>query len=308
MNKAHPPSITDYYLEHLQAQAPGKFTAAELVDRLLREPDFSNYLKARTTQNPKLQDPKKLKRTLRSEVHITRLQRRDSRIVRTDERPFRLYVDTSYHPNARPPSRTPPEQVFKGTSGTAPAEASLYPKIIDWLQEHRNFKALRIDERESGSRSRGENHWRFPDIVALRNPNAQLDGTLQEARRETGAPSQLQLWSLEVKSALEWGSYRTAYFQAVSNSSWAHEGYLAAPPVRNPKVLQEIETLVRLHGIGLIEINPKDPARSHVLLPARQNPEIDWHVADHLHRASRTFRKVTEAIKRFYKNDELILH
>jgi hypothetical protein len=41
----------------------------------------------------------------------------------------------------------------------------------------------------------------------------------------------LRLFSFEMKKNLIKANYREAYFQAVSNSSWAHEGYLVAADI-----------------------------------------------------------------------------
>lgn len=42
----------------------------------------------------------------------------------------------------------------------------------------------------------------------------------------------IKLYSFELKKSLNKGNYREAYFQAVSNSSWAHEGYLVASEIK----------------------------------------------------------------------------
>ena len=69
----------------------------------------------------------------------------------------------------------------------------------------------------------------------------------------------LRLFSFEIKKSLNKGNYREAYFQAVSNSSWAHEGYLVAAHIlQDDEFLAELERLASSFGIGIIHLDPSD--------------------------------------------------
>ena len=46
-----------------------------------------------------------------------------------------------------------------------------------------------------------------------------------------GAGQSVRLWSFEVKKELNVSNARKSFFQAVSNSSWANEGYLVATSI-----------------------------------------------------------------------------
>jgi hypothetical protein len=52
-------------------------------------------------------------------------------------------------------------------------------------------------------------------------------GELSAKFGETG----LKFYSFELKKELTFSNLRESFFQAVSNSSWAHEGYLVAAEV-----------------------------------------------------------------------------
>ena len=77
----------------------------------------------------------------------------------------------------------------------------------------------------------------------------------------------LRLYSFEIKKTLTKGNYRESFFQAVSNSSWAHEGYLVAAEVlQDDEFLAELERLASSFGIGIIQLNLSDIDDSRVLI------------------------------------------
>lgn len=82
----------------------------------------------------------------------------------------------------------------------------------------------------------------------------------------------VRLWSFEVKKTLTVANIRKCFFQAVSNSSWAHEGYLVATAIADDRVEQELRMLSALHGIGVILLDPENPSESEILLPAQKKP------------------------------------
>jgi len=87
MQDSRPPRIIDWQPEHLQAQAPRKFTAAELAGRLLKDPASSDHLNKRAAQNSGPQALKKPAGALRGEINPLALQKRDGRIVARTKSP-----------------------------------------------------------------------------------------------------------------------------------------------------------------------------------------------------------------------------
>lgn len=59
---------------------------------------------------------------------------------------------------------------------------------------------------------------------------------------------------------------RASFFQAVSNSSWANEGYLVASSITE-SVSEELRILSDLHGIGVIVLNLDNIMKSEIMLP-----------------------------------------
>lgn len=95
---------------------------------------------------------------------------------------------------------------------------------------------------------------------------------------------QARLWSFEVKKKINRGNVRESFFQALSNSSWAHYGYLVAPRLDDPggDTKHELEMLCTRHGIGFILLNVEFPEESKKLIPAKERTEIDWNMANRL--------------------------
>lgn len=88
----------------------------------------------------------------------------------------------------------------------------------------------------------------------------------------------------------------------MSNSSWAHEGYLAAVEIDDdPEFRDELTRLSQSFGIGLIQMDMSEPADSRVLLPAREKSEIDWKTVDRIGAINPDFREflnsVTNSVK-----------
>jgi len=131
------------------------------------------------------------------------------------------------------------------------------------------------------SRRGGYGQWIHPDIVGFRYPfttgNTDLISVL-------GGPDQvLTLLSFELKRELSLGSLRESFFQAVSNSSWAHEAYLVASFIDQGEDFRaELRRLSTSFGIGVIELSVEDPSLSAIILPAKVRPAVDFEAANKL--------------------------
>ncbi len=147
------------------------------------------------------------------------------------------------------------------------AERNLYPLLSEYLWRELNLYSKRIDEKRSqNSRGRGGNHWLFPDLVGLQDLSADWHTEIRDCVKQI-ADRKTKLWSFEVKSRINRSNVREAYFQAVSNSSWANYGYLVASEIQAAE--GELRILAGLHGIGLIKLDEESPADSEIIIPAR---------------------------------------
>jgi hypothetical protein len=181
------------------------------------------------------------------------------------------------------------------------SEHDLYPILINYLNSEHNLYCMRIDEKKSrNQRGSGGNTWLHPDIVAMQAVDKEWNELVRTCVKN-GDGQSVRLWSFEVKITLNSSNVRKSFFQAVSNSSWANEGYLVATAISDNKVEQELRMLSALHGIGVILLNPENPSESEILLPAKSRPEIDWQSVNRILVENSDFRDYIELVSTYYQ-------
>lgn len=92
----------------------------------------------------------------------------------------------------------------------------------------------------------------------------------------------------EINSDIE---LKKAFFQAVSNSSWANYGYLVAFEFSD-SLNEEMERLNQSFGIGIIELN-SNPYQSKIFFPATYH-DLDFKTIDKLCNMNDNFNKFIE--------------
>ncbi|HFP9398618.1 TPA: COG2958 family protein [Klebsiella michiganensis] len=187
-------------------------------------------------------------------------------------------------------------------------EHELYPLLIAYLSEEEELLCRRIDEkRSSNNKGLGANHWLYPDIVALQPLDKGWDIVVQNCVRYSEGRL-TRLWSFEVKRQLNRSNVRECFFQAVSNSSWAHFGYLVVTEINEDKqrgVERELQMLCALHGIGVILLNPQDPSNSQTLIPARERTSIDWQSVNRLVIENKDFKEFIDLVSDYHQTGKV---
>ncbi len=159
-------------------------------------------------------------------------------------------------------------------------ERDLHPLLVKFLDEDPNFKLLckTIRHNECKKSTAGECKWNYPDIVGVYFPynkyfpyNGYKEETLKFLHH-TGQKRH-KLFSFELKIRINFSNLKESYFQAVSNSTWANEGYLVVFEEIEDKVLGELRRLNQSFGIGVIKLE-SEISNSKILLPAKER-EID---------------------------------
>lgn len=136
---------------------------------------------------------------------------------------------------------------------------------------------------QSNREKKGTNAWIHPDIVGVSYPFGDTGGFRSSTLNLMNkfAHSECKLFSFEMKIDVTRTSLRDNVFQAVSNSSWAHEGYLVALDYEEG-LEGEMKMLNEAYGIGFIQLDCDDYKKSNRLFPAREKNEIDWNMVDKL--------------------------
>ena len=143
----------------------------------------------------------------------------------------------------------------------------------------------------------GYNEWIHPDVVGFYFPLDDWQPSVIEFNRLSDNNT-LRLFSFEIKKTLTKSTYRESYFQAVSNSSWAHEGYLVAAEIQqDDDFLAELERLASSFGIGIIHLDLTDIDGSRIVYPARRRESLDWETINKLHEENPDFEKFLQDVK-----------
>lgn len=185
------------------------------------------------------------------------------------------------------------------------SEHDLYPILTEFLKSELNLYCLRIDEKRSkNSRGQNGNQWLHPDIVAMQPLDKHWNELVKSCVKHSSGQN-VRLWSFEVKKELNSSNIRSSFFQAVSNSSWANEGYLVATSISTSDVEDELRMLSALHGIGVILLTPENPTESEILLPARRRTEVDWQSINRIVNENADFKNFIELVSIYYQTGRI---
>ncbi|MCY4628677.1 MAG: hypothetical protein OXE58_14075 [Acidobacteria bacterium] len=179
-------------------------------------------------------------------------------------------------------------------NSTSLDEQSLYPILIQYMDsEFPDMWSCRINEATSSNkRGKGANEWLHPDVVGRQLLSTRWERDVQDLASNG---QKIRLWSFEVKTSLEKGNVRSAFFQAVANSSWANYAYLAAEVIEQ-EAHDELQLLSPLHGVGLIRIDRERPTDSQVMLAARERRDFDLPACNRLAKENGDFKEFMRVI------------
>ena len=155
------------------------------------------------------------------------------------------------------------------------------------------------------SARKGYSEWSNPDMVGFYLPIDEWKPELIELNNISDNNA-LKLFSFELKKSLAKGNYRESFFQAVSNSSWANEGYLVAAEISEDEGLSsELGRLSAAFGIGVIILDLDDIDASKVLYPAQTKPQLDWETMNKLSEQNEVFRQFIRNVKIDFQSNKI---
>ncbi|WP_429768631.1 COG2958 family protein [Acinetobacter towneri] len=296
----------------LKSNPNQKFTARKIAEAILNLYP-QDYLEKRN--NPRFSTDAELINQIVAEIgaHKNAILKAEPLIQLQDKPRPRLYW---YDPNIisnslkidtqnEPADFDDQQEVISTLTTKIPSEYDLYPVLIEYLSKELQLFSLRIDEKKS-SNNRGQNgnQWLHPDIVAMQPIDKKWHELIRTCVKH-GSGQNVRLWSFEVKKELTGSNIRSSFFQAVSNSSWANEGYLVATSISTNEVEEELRMLSALHGIGVILLNPENPTESEILLPARRRSEVDWQSINRILTENLDFKNFIELVSIYYQTGRI---
>lgn len=182
-------------------------------------------------------------------------------------------------------------------------ERELHP-FLSWFARYGLGAVLTKTIFHESSSKRNWTEWLHPDLVGFWFPFKDYNPELL-ALSGNGL-SIARFYSFEMKRELTFGNLRESFFQAVSNSTWAHEGYLVAANIDESETLRgELARLSGSFGIGVIELVLDDPEKSQVLCAAKRKLEIDWEGANKLAKENPDFRQFLTSARIDIANSKL---
>lgn len=172
-------------------------------------------------------------------------------------------------------------------------ERDLHPLLVKYVKENPHFHcyAKTIYQENSVRKVKGANEWLHPDLVGVYFPFGDYSTETTKLQKSMNVNS-IKLFSFEMKKHLDYSNLRQCFFQAVSNSSWANEGYLVCLNINNDSdFMNELQRLSNAFGIGIIKLNARDINDSEIICQARYNESIDWDTLNRLAEDSPDFNK-----------------
>lgn len=178
-------------------------------------------------------------------------------------------------------------------------ERDLHPFLTYMAFGNENLKCYTktIFHEESSKSIKGMDRWLYPDMVGVRFLHAEWSNENLIAFSKKFDTLPVKLMSFELKKEISVHNCRECYFQAISNSSWANEGYLVGCHIdtHNPQLMDLLKRLHASFGIGVIDLRT-DEDKSAILLNAKYKEKIDYTVASELSDKNRKFSAFLKSV------------
>lgn len=240
--------------------------------------------------------------TMGAQLYVDVRDNAESRFIKVGKRPARFFLKSRQEELSEALlQKIEIEETKKPAPKTSYHERDLHPLLAYFVYANPTFSRGRSIFTKTifheSSRRRGYNEWLHPDIVGVYLPLGDWKQDVIEFNQLLDNNS-IRLFSFELKKSLGKANYRESFFQAVSNSSWAHEGYLVAAEItQDDDLLAELERLSASFGIGIIHLHLADFNSSSVLFPTRSRQVLDWETVNKLCDQNRDFAKFIQDVK-----------
>ncbi|MGT0084099.1 COG2958 family protein [Helicobacter pylori] len=184
----------------------------------------------------------------------------------------------------------PKEPVLNAQKPSTPGtkivhERDLHPFLTYMAINNENLKCYTktIFHEKSSKSPKGMDRWLYPDMVGVRFLHAEWSNGNLIAFSKKFDTLPVKLVSFELKKEISVHNCRECYFQAISNSLWANEGYLVGRHIdtHNPQLMDLLKRLHASFGIGVIDLRI-DEDKSAILLNAKYKEKIDYTMAQEL--------------------------
>ncbi|WP_126993436.1 COG2958 family protein [Thermosipho globiformans] len=175
------------------------------------------------------------------------------------------------------------------------SERELHPFLTYFAYTYMGIYTKTIYHEKSSKRKYSQ--WLHPDIVGVYFPIEEWKSEVLDFAKEIGSSS-IILYSFELKREIGFHNLRESFFQAVSNSSWANEGYLVAANIdKDEELMNELKRLSTAFGIGVIKLDIENPDSSEIIFPSKHKRDLDWDTINKLAEENPDFKGFLKRIK-----------
>ena len=177
--------------------------------------------------------------TLAARMYTDMKEKSDSKFCITSKRPTTFWLKTRKD-EVKNIIIQPPTVPKVSAKAVSFHERDLHPLLVKFLFESEEFDLYckTIYHENSKKGEKGKDKWNYPDIVGIHFPfddyKEETLGLLKNLNKQS-----CKIYSFEIKKSITWSDIKEYYFQAVSNSSWANEGYLVAFDI-DENVIEEL--------------------------------------------------------------------
>jgi len=196
-------------------------------------------------------------------------------------------------------TETKSEKVTKVDKAKTFDERDLHKLLSSYLKNTGTYSKTIFHEHSIGKDN--NQIWTHPDMVGIKFLNLQTKAS-QNFLKSINRVDTFKISSYELKKEINSDSeLKKAFFQAVSNSSWANYGYLVAFEFSD-SLNEEMARLNQSFGIGIIELNA-NPYQSKILFPAAYRA-LDFKTIDKLCKINKEFEKFIELTEKLMTASE----
>jgi len=238
--------------------------------------------------------------TIGSNLHVDTRDNPNSLFVKVSSKPTRFYLKGKEFVENKIDDKIESKSNY--------SERDLHPLLVYFLNksEYFNASSKTIYHEISNKKEKGKLEWIHPDVVAFTMPYLGY-GVVREVAKHSGY-NLFKAFSFELKKEINWSNYKEFYFQAVSNSSWAHEGYLVIAKEKNidKEFLQEFNRLSNSYGIGILHLNISEPLQSKILVHSRIKNELDFQTMKKISENNTNFEDFLSNLNDSVSRDKVI--
>ena len=173
-------------------------------------------------------------------------------------------------------------------------ERDLHPLLVKFADTYYHFRGAKLKtifHENSNKSKKGYNKWLHPDLVGVyfsfNDQIREYEKVIIDFQNDFSIVA-TKLFSFELKVKIDTANLREYYFQAVSNSSWANEGYLVALKI-DDEIIDEVRRLANSFGIGLIKLDAENIEEGQIIVPATNRKQLDVDAMDRLASENKDF-------------------